>query len=72
MDQFIRRITITDVGDGFLVDEETPGSKFPTVRKDTAPKAIARAMQVLGMRWGVLPQNVPEEVCIGFIETDDA
>jgi hypothetical protein len=60
-----RRITITDTGNGFLVDLETPDSTFPTTEKPTAREAVARAMQLLDMKWGVQPQDFPERVCIG-------
>lgn len=66
-----QRITVTDTGAGFVIDEETPDSVMPQTHKATAREAIARVMQLLQVG-PVAPQTWPEEVCIGFIETKDS
>lgn len=67
----MKRITITETADGFLVGLDAGGSTFPTTEKATAREAVARVMQLLDMKWGVLPQDFPERVCIGQVSRRD-
>lgn len=56
---------------GYRVHKWTPDGVAPQADYDTPHEAAARAMQLLGIKEPVKPQDWPERVCIGRIETDD-
>ena len=50
---------------GFQVEQWLPNGVAPTSDYDTAPEAAARALQLLGIKEPVRPQDWPEVAQIG-------
>ncbi len=70
MDDVLRKYTITETSNGFVLNEQVGESVCPQTHKKTAREVIARLMQI--MKVGpVAPQAFPEEVCIGRVETTE-
>lgn len=67
------KITVEQSERGWDVRQENTasGSVYPTTSYPNAAKAAARVMQLMELTAPVTPQNWPEDICIGFIETDD-
>lgn len=58
---------------GFYVYSHTIGTdlRSPSAWKESAEAAVARLAQLMGLKTPVTPQNYPEQVCIGYIESDE-
>lgn len=54
-----------------VIEETSDGSRFPTTSYPNAAKAAARVLQLMELTQPVTPQDWPESVCIGFIQTED-
>lgn len=65
------RWMIAETGDGFEVHEWTDDGVSPWAVKETKEAAAARLIQLMGIRHAIVPQAYPEEVQIGYIETDE-
>jgi hypothetical protein len=67
-----RRWTIVEEPSGlFSVHEHTPNGVAPPCEYETKEEAAARVMQLMDIKEPVTPQNWPESVCIGYVDTDD-
>ena len=68
-----RRWIIVEEPDGvcFTVHEHSIDGVAPQIRKGTKEEAAARLLQCLGIHEPVTPQNWPESICIGFVDTED-
>ena len=56
---------------GYRVHHWTADGVGPQSDYDTPHEAAARVLQLLNIKEPVKPQDWPERVCIGRIETDD-
>lgn len=56
---------------GWQVQWWTKDSVAPPADYDTPHEAAARVLQLMGIKEPVKPQDWPEDVCIGRIETKD-
>lgn len=67
-----RNLIIIEAGDyGYRVHQWMPDGVAPQSDYDTPHEAAARVLQLLKIKEAVKPQDWPEEVCIGRIETDE-
>lgn len=67
-----RRVVMIEHSDyGYRVHEWSPDGVAPQSDYDTPNEAAARAMQLLGIKDAVKPQDWPESVCVGSITTKD-
>jgi hypothetical protein len=65
------RWIIAETEDGFEVHEWTADGVGPWAVKETPEMAVARLLQLMGIKHAIVPQAFPEQVCIGRVETDD-
>jgi hypothetical protein len=66
-----RRAIMIETSDyGYCVHHWSPDGVAPTSDYDTPHEAAARALQLLGIKEPVKPQDWPEEACIGSISTE--
>jgi hypothetical protein len=67
----MKQIILTEGLDGrYYVDMTDGESTYPKILYRTSRNAIARVMQLLDIKEPVAPQDHPERVCIGEIETE--
>lgn len=64
-------IMIEQADYGYRVHQWSPDGVAPQSDYDTPHEAVARAMQLLKVTEPVKPQDWPEEVCVGFLETEN-
>lgn len=66
-----REVFMIVAGDyGWQVQWWTKDSVAPQVEKDTPQEAVARVLQLMGIKEAVSPQDWPEDVCVGRIEIE--
>lgn len=64
-------IEISQKADGsFIIKEFNEESILPHTEKKTAYETVARVAQIMGLKEPIKPQNWPEKICIGEIETE--
>ena len=54
---------------GFKVHDWSADGIGPSFDYDTPQEAVARVAQIIGLTEPVMPQNWPQPVCVGTIET---
>lgn len=65
------RWIIAETDEGFEVHTFTERSVAPWAVKETKEMAVARLIQMMGIKHAIVPQAYPERVQIGSITTDD-
>lgn len=68
----IIKIELRQTERGWDVIQTDGENIWPTTSYPNSAKAAARVLQLMELTQPVTPQNWPERVCIGFIETDGA
>jgi hypothetical protein len=65
-----RRWIIAECAEGYEVHEWSATGVAPPTSYPTKRLAAARVLQLLGIG-PVAPQDHPESICVGFVETDN-
>ena len=56
----------------WMIRESTKDSVCPPTVKPTTLEMVARVAQIVGLKEPVLPQNYPEQICVGEVKMEES